>query len=98
MDDFGTGYSSLSYLHRFPFNTLKIDRSFIHELEKSHSNREIVRAIVNIGLTLEMDVVAEGIETIEQRDYLSELGCSCGQGYLFSRPQSSQAITNLLLS
>ena len=98
LDDFGTGYSSLSYLHRFPFNTLKIDRSFIHELEKSHSNREIVRAIVNIGLTLEMDVVAEGIETIEQRDYLSELGCSCGQGYLFSRPQSSQAITNLLLS
>ena len=98
LDDFGTGYSSLSYLHRFPFNTLKIDRSFIHELEKSHSNREIVRAIVNIGLTLEMDIVAEGIETTEQRDYLSELGCSCGQGYLFSRPQNSQAITNLLLS
>ena len=86
IDDFGTGYSSLSYLHRFPINTLKVDRSFVSQMEEGSENGEIVRTIVSLAKTLNLNVIAEGIETVHQLDQLRFLGCEYGQGYLFSRP------------
>ena len=86
IDDFGTGYSSLSYLHRFPIDTLKVDRSFVSTMEDGTENGEIVRTIIALAKTLKLDVVAEGIETIHQFHQLRILGCEYGQGYLFSRP------------
>ena len=86
LDDFGTGYSSLSYLHRFPISTLKIDQSFIAQLSKSPENSEIVKAIVNLGLNLGLNIVAEGIETNRQLQILQGYGCHSGQGYYFSKP------------
>ena len=86
IDDFGTGYSSLSYLHRFPIDTLKIDRSFVSEMETGSENGEIVRTIISLAKTLRMSVVAEGIESIHQIHQLQILGCEYGQGFLFSRP------------
>jgi diguanylate cyclase (GGDEF)-like protein len=86
IDDFGTGYSSLSYLHRFPIDTLKVDRSFVSSMEDGSENGEIVRTIIALAKTLNLDVVAEGIETIHQLHQLRILGCEYGQGYLFSRP------------
>ncbi|OKH20340.1 diguanylate cyclase [Hydrococcus rivularis NIES-593] len=97
LDDFGTGYSSLSYLHSFPFNTLKIDRSFIKQLGMEEENDEIVKAIVNLGLILRMNVVAEGVETPEQVAQLKDLNCHYGQGYWFSRPMNGEAMTEFLL-
>lgn len=97
LDDFGTGYSSLSYLHSFPFNVLKIDRSFIKQLGTEEENDEIVKAIVNLGLILGMNVVAEGVETPEQVSQLKELNCHYGQGYWFSKPIDSEAMTDFLL-
>ncbi len=88
IDDFGTGYSSLSYLHRFPVTTLKIDRSFISRMGHGDENLEIVRTIVTLARNLNMDVVAEGIETQEQRAQLHALGCQYGQGYMFAKPLS----------
>ncbi len=89
MDDFGTGYSSLSNLHRFPINTLKIDRSFITRMVENNENAEIVRTISGLAQNLGMDVVAEGVETREQLDILRSLGCQYGQGYFFSKPLDS---------
>jgi EAL domain-containing protein (putative c-di-GMP-specific phosphodiesterase class I) len=86
IDDFGTGYSSLSYLHRFPINTLKVDRSFVNSMEDGSENGEIVRTVIALAKTLRLNVVAEGIETIHQLHQLRILGCEFGQGYLFSRP------------
>ena len=86
IDDFGTGYSSLSYLLRFPADTLKIDRSFVSALGSGGRNEDIVGAIVSLAQSLDMDVVAEGVETPEQLATLKSLGCTFGQGYLFSRP------------
>jgi diguanylate cyclase (GGDEF)-like protein len=91
MDDFGTGYSSLSNLHRFPINTLKIDRSFITRMAENNENAEIVRTISGLAQNLGMDVVAEGVETREQLDLLRSLGCQYGQGYYFSKPLDHQA-------
>ena len=86
IDDFGTGYSSLTYLHRFPIDTLKIDRSFVMRMDKD--NVEIVRTILSLAENLGMDVVAEGIETQVQMGLLRDLGCQNGQGYFFSKPMN----------
>ena len=91
MDDFGTGYSSLSNLHRFPINTLKIDRSFITRMVENNENAEIVRTISGLAQNLGMDVVAEGVETREQLNILRALGCKYGQGYFFSKPLDTQS-------
>jgi diguanylate cyclase (GGDEF)-like protein len=96
LDDFGTGYSSLSYLHRFPVNSLKIDRSFITLLETDVEKLEIVRAIVNLGLNLGLNIVAEGIETSRQLAYLQAVQCQSGQGYYFAHPLESSAASELL--
>ncbi len=96
IDDFGTGYSSLSRLKVFPINALKIDRSFISQLEINLENKEIVKTIVNLGLNLGMKVVAEGIETQVQHKQLQALGCHSGQGYLYSRPIDGEAIADWL--
>ncbi|WRH65835.1 MAG: EAL domain-containing protein [Planktothrix sp. GU0601_MAG3] len=98
IDDFGTGYSSLSYLHQFPLNSLKIDRSFINRLDHKSKNfsgkksqpLQIVKAIISLAQNLELDVIAEGIETREQRRILQELGCPFGQGYLFAKPLEAE--------
>jgi EAL domain-containing protein (putative c-di-GMP-specific phosphodiesterase class I) len=91
MDDFGTGYSSLSNLHRFPINTLKIDRSFITHMVDNGENAEIVRTISGLAQNLGMNVVAEGVETREQLEILRRLGCQYGQGYFFSKPLDSES-------
>jgi len=98
LDDFGTGYSSLSYLHRFPIDTLKIDRSFIGRLDQTRENTGIIKAIVMLARDLGLKVVAEGVETAEQLSILRTLGCEYAQGYLFSRPIDSAAATQLLES
>ncbi|MBD2182371.1 two-component system response regulator [Aerosakkonema funiforme] len=96
IDDFGTGYSSLSRLHIFPIDTLKIDRSFISGLGSSSDTTAIVQTIISLAHNLDMDVVAEGIETNEQLEKLKDLGCEFGQGFFFSKPLSSQQVTQLL--
>ncbi|MFB5142217.1 EAL domain-containing protein [Vibrio diabolicus] len=92
LDDFGTGYSSLSYLKGLPINKLKIDRSFVSDVPSNSDSNAIVNAIIAMGKTLSLKVVAEGIETQEQADYLFEKGCVYGQGYLFSQPVSSEKL------
>ena len=92
IDDFGTGYSSMSNLQEFPLDQLKIDLSFVRKMNESSENLEIVRAIVNLAHNLGLNVVAEGVEEIEQQDALRDLGCEYGQGYLFSKPISRMKI------
>ena len=96
MDDFGTGYSSLSHLHSFPFDVLKIDRSFIGRMTASEQALQIVRTIVELARVLGMDVVAEGVETHDQYRLLRNMGCRYGQGYLFAKPLPAKEISNLL--
>lgn len=96
LDDFGTGYSSLSHLHRFPIDTIKIDRSFIQGIDRDREGREIVRGIVSLAKTLKLDVIAEGVETVTQLKWLRELGCQGAQGYLFAKPLAPEAATSFL--
>ncbi|HEV2880889.1 MAG TPA: EAL domain-containing protein [Pyrinomonadaceae bacterium] len=96
IDDFGTGYSSLSYLHRFPIDTLKVDRSFVVNMSEDSENVEIVRTIVSLAQNLGMNVIAEGVETKEQLAALRKLGCENGQGYFFSKPVNAKAAENLI--
>jgi diguanylate cyclase (GGDEF)-like protein/PAS domain S-box-containing protein len=96
LDDFGTGYSSLAYLHRFPIDTLKIDRSFIQRVDSDGEQLEIVRTIVTLAWNIGMDVVAEGVETNRQLAQLRALRCEYGQGYLFSKPVPANVATELL--
>ncbi|PKO51729.1 MAG: GGDEF domain-containing protein, partial [Betaproteobacteria bacterium HGW-Betaproteobacteria-21] len=86
LDDFGTGYSSLSYLRRLPIDQLKIDQSFIRDMINDASSQAIVRAILAMSGSLAIEVIAEGVETLSQRDLLLENGCILFQGYLFGRP------------
>ena len=97
IDDFGTGYSSLSRLQRFPVDSLKIDRSFISQMESDRESREIVRIIISLAHNFRLRVVAEGVETPAQADHLQELGCELAQGYLYSRPVAAEAIPELLM-
>lgn len=96
IDDFGTGYSSLSYLHRFPTDTIKVDRSFVSRMGSVNEDTHIVQTIIMLGHNLGMNIVAEGVETAEQLAQLRTLKCEYGQGYFFSRPISSEAIEQLL--
>jgi len=96
IDDFGTGYSSLGYLKRFPVDTLKIDRSFVKGLSHEGGDSAIVRAVVTVAKSLNMDVTAEGIETEQQRLELKALGCEFGQGFLFGRPLTPEHLKPLL--
>ncbi|MDJ0723557.1 MAG: EAL domain-containing protein [Prochloraceae cyanobacterium] len=96
IDDFGTGYSCLSYLHRFPIDTLKIDRSFISRITDAGENIEIVEAIIKLAHNLDINVVAEGIETENQLQRIKALGCEFGQGYLFSKPLEKNAAEEML--
>ncbi|WP_039056735.1 bifunctional diguanylate cyclase/phosphodiesterase [Enterobacter sp. Bisph1] len=93
IDDFGTGYSSLLYLKRLPACELKIDRAFVRELSKEGEDATIVSAIVALAKTLNLKVVAEGVETVEQQTFLTELGCNTLQGYLLGKPVSAESIT-----
>jgi EAL domain-containing protein (putative c-di-GMP-specific phosphodiesterase class I) len=86
LDDFGTGYSSLSYLKRFPVDTLKVDKSFVQEMHVHSSDRALVEAVVAMGRSLGLDVVAEGVESAHQAHLLREMDCRYAQGYYFSRP------------
>ena len=92
MDDFGTGYSSLRYLLSYPFTKIKIDKSFILNLEEEHNSRAIIRAIIGLGKSLGLTVTAEGIEREGVRDYLREEGCAQGQGYLFGKAAPAASI------
>ena len=96
IDDFGTGYSSLSYLHRLPFDTLKIDRSFVYSVGESGENSEILQTIISLAKNLKKKVIAEGIETEAQLSLLQNLGCDYGQGYLLARPQNKKSIEQAL--
>jgi EAL domain-containing protein (putative c-di-GMP-specific phosphodiesterase class I) len=98
IDDFGTGYSSLSYLARFPITTLKIDRSFIHTVTTEHFRAELVKAILSIARCLGQEVVAEGVETLEQAAFLQANGCLIGQGYLYSKPVPKAVFAAMNLS
>jgi len=95
-DDFGTGYSSLSYLNRFPFERLKIDRSFVGKMDTDAKSEEIVRTIIRLAENLNLEVVAEGIENERQFHRLRELGCHYGQGYLFSKPVNFDEASKML--
>lgn len=96
VDDFGTGYSSLEALHRFPIDALKIDRSFVARLDSDSRSRELVGTILLMARGLDIDVVAEGVETDTQREVLLDLGCRYGQGYLFARPAVPEDVPGLL--
>lgn len=98
IDDFGTGYSSLNYLHRLPFDTLKIDRSFVNEVGEHGENSEILQTIIQLAKNLGMKVVAEGVETHSQFSLLRNLRCEYGQGFLMSKPVSEADAEMILRS
>ena len=92
IDDFGTGYSSMSYLKQLPIDTIKIDKSFVDDIGDKSADNVIIEAIVALSKTLGYIIVAEGIETEDQEEFLKSIHCDIGQGYLFSRPISCDAI------
>jgi EAL domain-containing protein (putative c-di-GMP-specific phosphodiesterase class I) len=92
IDDFGTGYSSLSYLRRLPISVLKIDRSFVLDIEVDDGDKAICQTILALGRTLKLSIVAEGVETEAQFAYLDAHGCDSFQGYLFSKPLNLRAL------
>jgi len=96
MDDFGIGYSSLSYLRSYPFDVLKIDRSFIRNIVADSADRELINAAISMAHSLKLKVVAEGVETEEQLAYLKELSCDYAQGYLFGKAAPAEQITGML--
>ena len=96
MDDFGTGYSSLSYLRSFPFDKIKIDRSFVHDASANENSMAIIRAVTGLGASLRMTTTGEGVETQEELDYLKREGCIEAQGYFFSKPKPAREVLKLL--
>jgi diguanylate cyclase (GGDEF)-like protein/PAS domain S-box-containing protein len=96
VDDFGTGYSNLSYLKRFPINTLKLDKSFVHDIPQSTNNATIVRSVIHMGQSLHLRVVAEGVENAQQLKFLQAYDCAEGQGYYFSKPVDSNECQALI--
>ncbi|MBN2737610.1 MAG: PAS domain S-box protein [Spirochaetales bacterium] len=96
LDDFGTGYSSLSYLKKFPINILKIDKSFVSEIPNNHDDMTIARAIISLAKSLNLQLVAEGVETVEQFEFMKQYACEEIQGYLFSKPISAGEMKTLL--
>jgi EAL domain-containing protein (putative c-di-GMP-specific phosphodiesterase class I) len=97
IDDFGTGYSSLSYLSSFPFNKIKIDKSFVAKLDTSETSKAIVRTIISLAQRIGAGVIAEGVETLEQARILQLLGCRWGQGYYYGRALSADDFHQTLL-
>lgn len=95
VDDFGTGFSSFTYLRRFPVDTLKVDKSFVHEITEDSDGTTIVNAMINIGKSLKQRVVAEGVETRSQLDFLQRHGCDEGQGYYFSHPVTAEQVEKM---
>jgi EAL domain-containing protein (putative c-di-GMP-specific phosphodiesterase class I) len=96
VDDFGTGYSSLQYLRRFPLDSLKIAKSFVDGVGGQSQDAAVARAIIELGTSFQLHVVAEGIERPEQHEHLQKLGCSYGQGFLFARPVPADQVEQLL--
>jgi EAL domain-containing protein (putative c-di-GMP-specific phosphodiesterase class I) len=96
IDDFGTGYSVLGRLQRFPVDRLKIDRSFVSEIESAHADAPIVAAMIAMARSLRLETVAEGVETLEQQTFLRNHGCDTAQGFLFSHPVEPDEIVRLL--
>jgi EAL domain-containing protein (putative c-di-GMP-specific phosphodiesterase class I) len=96
LDDFGTGYSAMSYLQRFDIDYLKIDQSFVRNMVTNHGDQAIAEAIIVMAHKLDMKVIAEGVETVEQRDMLVSAGCDFGQGYLFAKPMPSNEFDSYL--
>ena len=97
IDDFGTGYSSLSYLMKFPIDALKIDRSFVMDIDKSENNQSICAAIIALAHSLKLKVIAEGVEKQEHQDLLAMLGCDEIQGFHFCRPIDAKAVTRFIV-
>jgi EAL domain-containing protein (putative c-di-GMP-specific phosphodiesterase class I) len=95
MDDFGTGYSSFGYLRSFPFDKIKIDQSFIKDLPSNQGSAAIVRAVTGLASSLDMTTTAEGVETLEQLEWVRTLGCTAMQGYLFSKPVPAEKLDEL---
>lgn len=95
LDDFGTGFSSLAYLSKLPLAELKIDKSFVTNLQPHTNNYQIVRAIISLSASLGLDVIAEGVETQREHSLLKKLGCGCYQGYLFARPTEMQYLPDI---
>jgi EAL domain-containing protein (putative c-di-GMP-specific phosphodiesterase class I) len=96
IDDFGTGYSSLGYLKKFPISRLKIDKSFVNDLVNNRSDQAIVNSVIALGKNMSLEIVAEGIETTEQYDYLEKGGCDQGQGFLMGEPLSEADLASFL--
>jgi EAL domain-containing protein (putative c-di-GMP-specific phosphodiesterase class I) len=92
IDDFGTGHSSLSYLRRFPIDSIKIDQEFVHEIEASQSDRAIVSAVIGMAHGLNLTVIAEGVETEDQLEFLREQDCEEVQGFLFGQPAPAEDV------
>ena len=96
LDDFGTGYSSLNYLHKYAVDKIKIDRSFVQNLDSDKASDAIVQAMVDLARAMRVDVTAEGVETAAQRDFLQSIGCNELQGFLLSRPLKPEQIDAIL--
>jgi EAL domain-containing protein (putative c-di-GMP-specific phosphodiesterase class I) len=96
IDDFGTGFSSLAYLHRFPVDELKIDKSFVNKIRMAEKDSALVKAIIGIGQDMGLQVVAEGVETAEQADFLAERGCNMLQGYYFYLPMPEEKFLEVM--